>query len=60
MSEVIVQKVNETAAFLKAQYDRQPQAAIILGSGLGNFVQKNKGRKGSAVYRYTEFPRVNS
>ncbi len=53
MSEVIVQKVNETAAFLKSQYDGQPQVAIILGSGLGNFVQKIRVEK---EVPYTDIP----
>lgn len=53
MSEAIVQKVNETAAFLKAQYDGQPKVAIILGSGLGNFVQKIKVEK---EVPYTDIP----
>lgn len=53
MSEIIVQKVNETAAFLKAQYEGQPQVAIILGSGLGNFVQKIKVEK---EVPYTDIP----
>jgi purine-nucleoside phosphorylase len=37
MSETIIQKVQETASYLKQQYVHQPEAAIILGSGLGNF-----------------------
>lgn len=56
MSEVIVQKVNETAAFLKAQYHEQPQVAIILGSGLGNFVQKIKIEKEVPYADIPHFP----
>ena len=37
MSGTIVQKVQETADYLKQQYAHQPEIAIILGSGLGNF-----------------------
>lgn len=37
MSETIVQKVKETTDYLKQQYSAQPEVAIILGSGLGNF-----------------------
>ena len=37
MSETIMQKVQETADYLKQQYAHQPEVAIILGSGLGNF-----------------------
>lgn len=39
MPDVIVKKVQETTAYLKTQYSRVPQVAIVLGSGLGNFAQ---------------------
>ncbi|MCD2425631.1 purine-nucleoside phosphorylase [Niabella pedocola] len=37
MSESIVEQVQETVAFLKAQYPETPEVGIVLGSGLGNF-----------------------
>ena len=37
MSDTIVQKVRETADYLKQQCNFQAEIAIILGSGLGNF-----------------------
>lgn len=40
MADAIVEKVNETASFLKEQYNERPEIAIVLGSGLGNFAQK--------------------
>lgn len=40
MSDIVVQQVQEAAEFLKDQYSEQPQVAIVLGSGLGNFAQK--------------------
>ncbi|MFT4095245.1 MAG: purine-nucleoside phosphorylase [Niabella sp.] len=40
MSQGIVEKVNETVAYLKSQYSTPPQIAVILGSGLGNLAQK--------------------
>jgi purine-nucleoside phosphorylase len=36
----IIQQLHETAAFIKKQYPHTPQAGIVLGSGLGNFVQE--------------------
>lgn len=53
MSEAIVEKVKETAAFLNAQYEGQPQIAIVLGSGLGNFAEKINVEKEVA---YTDIP----
>lgn len=53
MSISIVEKVNETAAFLKTQYKGQPRIAIVLGSGLGNFVEKITIEK---EVQYTEIP----
>jgi purine-nucleoside phosphorylase len=40
MPEQMVEKVNEAVSFLKARYPHSPFAGIILGSGLGNFVEK--------------------
>ncbi len=37
MSDAIVQQVQQTANYLKQQYAAQPEVAVILGSGLGNF-----------------------
>ncbi|MCH5597448.1 nucleoside phosphorylase-I family protein [Niabella ginsengisoli] len=56
MGEDIVEKVNETAAFLKKQYAEEPQVAIILGSGLGNFVQKINVEKEVAYSDIPHFP----
>jgi purine-nucleoside phosphorylase len=36
----IIKQLQETAAFIKKQYPHTPQAGIVLGSGLGNFVQE--------------------
>ena len=39
MSEMsMLDKIQETAAFLKAKRHTQPETAIILGSGLGSLV----------------------
>ncbi len=40
MPEQMVEKVNEAVSFLKSRYPHSPFAGIILGSGLGNFVEK--------------------
>lgn len=37
MSESMVEQVQETVAFLQAQYPESPEVGIVLGSGLGNF-----------------------
>lgn len=37
MSDSLLQKVKDAAGFLKQQYAKAPEVAIILGSGLGNF-----------------------
>jgi purine nucleoside phosphorylase I, inosine and guanosine-specific len=36
----IIQQLHETTAFIKSTYPHVPQTGIILGSGLGNFVQE--------------------
>ncbi len=40
MPDQMVEKVNEAVSFLKSRYPHSPFAGIILGSGLGNFVEK--------------------
>ena len=37
-----IQKLTETAAFIKAHSKTKPRIGIILGSGLGHFVQHMK------------------
>jgi len=53
MWDPIVEKINETAAYLKTQYQEPVNIAIVLGSGLGNLVQKIKIEKEVA---YTDIP----
>jgi purine-nucleoside phosphorylase len=36
----IIQQLHETTAFIKNNYPHRPDAGIVLGSGLGNFVQE--------------------
>ena len=53
MSEMIVKKAAETAAFLKNQYTPTVEVAVILGSGLGNFAKNINVEKEVA---YTDIP----
>ena len=36
----MLDKIQETAAFLKAKMHTQPETAIILGTGLGSLIQE--------------------
>ena len=36
----MLEKIQETAAFIKAKMHTQPETAIILGTGLGSLVQE--------------------
>ena len=40
MAETLLQQLQETAAYIQSQYIHQPSVAIVLGSGLGNFVNE--------------------
>lgn len=56
MSEMLVQNVQETTAFLKKQYAHQPEVAIILGSGLGNFAANIQVEKEVSYADIPHFP----
>lgn len=56
MSQSIVQKANETVAFLKEQYAQAPTVAIVLGSGLGNFAEKIEVEKEVPYEQIPHFP----
>jgi purine-nucleoside phosphorylase len=49
----LMQQLKETAAFIKNIYPYEPEVAIILGSGLGNFVREMKV---DAEINYSEIP----
>jgi len=38
----MIEKINETVSFIKSKYPHQPAVGIILGSGLGSFVDEIK------------------
>ncbi len=40
MAESLLEQLQETAAFIQSQYTQRPTVAIVLGSGLGNFVNE--------------------
>ncbi len=40
MSESLLQHLSETVTYIQSQYIQQPAVAIVLGSGLGNFVNE--------------------
>ncbi|TKK68298.1 purine-nucleoside phosphorylase [Ilyomonas limi] len=40
MAEPLLQQLQETAAYIQSQYAHQPLVAVVLGSGLGNFVNE--------------------
>lgn len=56
MAGAIVERVSETASFLKEQYNVQPEVAVILGSGLGNFAQKIIVEKEVSYSQIPHFP----
>ena len=51
-----MKELKETAKFLKKQYRETPQAGIILGSGLGNFVDEIEVEKEVAYGDIPNFP----
>ena len=56
MASSAVDKAKETVAYLKEQYPDKPQAGIILGSGLGNFVEHVKIEKEVPYSQIPNFP----
>lgn len=52
----IIQHLHETSAFIKNIYPHIPQTGIVLGSGLGNFVQEMTIEKEIAYDAIPHFP----
>lgn len=52
----IIQQLHETTAFIKNNYPHIPRAGIVLGSGLGNFVQEMTVEKEIAYNDIPHFP----
>ncbi|HEY9361663.1 MAG TPA: purine-nucleoside phosphorylase [Chitinophagaceae bacterium] len=51
--ESILIKVKEAVDYLKSFYDQEPVTGIVLGSGLGNFIDEIQAEK---VFDYNEIP----
>lgn len=47
------QKIGETAEFIKSRYSKNPQVGLVLGSGLGAFVEKLEN---PTIIAYDEIP----
>ena len=52
----MMQKINEAVTYIKEQYNKQPLAGIVLGSGLGNFVKEIQVEKEIAYSSIPNFP----
>jgi len=56
MGKKVLKQFNETVKFLKKQYKRTPQVGIVLGSGLGNFINEIEIEKEVAYGDIPHFP----
>lgn len=56
MAENVVEKLNETVAYLKSRYAHIPVVGIVLGSGLGNLVNEIKIEQEVAYTDVPNFP----
>lgn len=56
MEKTMLEKIQETAAFLKQQADEMPKIAVILGTGLGDLVNHIDIQKEIAYSEIPNFP----
>lgn len=56
MATNILDQLKETAKFLQAQYLNKPSVGIVLGSGLGNFIEEIEVEKEVAYADIPHFP----
>lgn len=52
----ILENLKETTEFIQSIYPSRPQAGIVLGSGLGNFIEEIKVEKEIAYHTIPHFP----
>jgi purine-nucleoside phosphorylase len=55
MQEVL-DKLNETVAFIRTKYPYEPEIGIVLGSGLGNFLTELKVQASISYHELPHFP----
>jgi len=56
MASVLIEQLNETAAYIKSIYPHQPLVGIVLGSGLGNLAAEINIEKEIAYNELPHFP----
>ncbi|GAB3021458.1 purine-nucleoside phosphorylase [Niabella terrae] len=56
MAQELIERVLETTAYLKAQSSLEPQVAIVLGSGLGDFARQIDIEQEVAYHDIPNFP----
>ena len=56
MATELLQQLKETVQFLQKQYDGKPTVGIVLGSGLGNFVDEIEVEKEVSYGDVPHFP----
>ena len=49
----LTEQLNETAAYIKTKYNKQPAIGVVFGSGLGNFIEEIEI---DAEINYTDLP----
>lgn len=52
----LLNRLQETVAFIKEKYPFRPQAGIVLGSGLGNFLSEIKAKVSISYHDIPHFP----
>lgn len=53
MQHNLIEQLNETAAYIKTKYNEQPTIGVVLGSGLGNFIEEMQV---DVEINYTDLP----
>ena len=56
MATDLLQQLKETVKFLQKQYSQKPEVGIVLGSGLGNFIDEIEVEKEVAYGDIPHFP----